>query len=227
MYPWYMPLPRFVNLNQVQRDELLSAATAEFAAHGYAEASLNQILKAAGLSKGTLYYYFADRDDLYAYVVLQAGMALRAGAAFDTFEPTTPVEFERGLIRLAQSAIAVMREKPTEMKALRSFQRDLRRLNKPVFAPLLELARQTFLDVIRRGRKLGVVRDDVSESLLVEMLESADEVLDRTLYAGARFPTGAALERHLALVLDTFRRILEPRQAPARREQRPARSKGK
>jgi AcrR family transcriptional regulator len=45
---------------------LLQAALAEFAARSYEEASLNTILKNAGISKGIFYHYFTDKAGLYA-----------------------------------------------------------------------------------------------------------------------------------------------------------------
>ena len=44
-----------------QQETILRAALAEFAAHGFADASLNRIIEAAGISKGSLYYYFDTR----------------------------------------------------------------------------------------------------------------------------------------------------------------------
>ncbi len=46
-------------------EQLLDAALAEFASKSYSEASLNAILKEAGISKGVFYHYFADKLALY------------------------------------------------------------------------------------------------------------------------------------------------------------------
>ncbi len=48
-----------------RREELLEAALEEFASKSYEEASLNNIIKNAGISKGTFYYHFRDKQDLY------------------------------------------------------------------------------------------------------------------------------------------------------------------
>lgn len=48
-----------------RREELLEAAMNEFAVKSYDEASLNNIIKNAGISKGTFYYHFRDKQDLY------------------------------------------------------------------------------------------------------------------------------------------------------------------
>lgn len=64
-----IPLPRFEKLEPERRDVILRAAAQELAAHGPRGASVNRILSASGLSKGALYYYFADRDDLLATTI--------------------------------------------------------------------------------------------------------------------------------------------------------------
>ncbi len=44
---------------------LFEAALAEFSQHSFSGASLNDIIKAGGLSKGSFYHRFADKMDLY------------------------------------------------------------------------------------------------------------------------------------------------------------------
>lgn len=47
------------------RDYILQHAFAEFAAHGYSGSSLNQICSGGNISKGLLYHYYANKDELY------------------------------------------------------------------------------------------------------------------------------------------------------------------
>lgn len=51
-----------------RREELIKAALIEFGDKGYENASLNNILKEAGISKGTFYYHFKNKEDLYIYL---------------------------------------------------------------------------------------------------------------------------------------------------------------
>ena len=64
-----MVRPRFAKLAPAQQHAILSAALDEFAAHGFHDASLNRVIDAAGISKGSMYYYFDGKDDLFAHVV--------------------------------------------------------------------------------------------------------------------------------------------------------------
>ena len=51
------------------REALLDAAAAVFAERGYAGASVDRILGAAGLSKGTFYWHFKSKDELFLALV--------------------------------------------------------------------------------------------------------------------------------------------------------------
>ena len=64
-----MPLARYKNLAAERKEAILRAAAHEFAEKGYERASLNRMIKEAGLSKGTFYYYFEDKTDLFVTVL--------------------------------------------------------------------------------------------------------------------------------------------------------------
>jgi AcrR family transcriptional regulator len=64
-----MVRPRFAKVPPEQQEAILAAALEEFAAHGFYGASLNRVIEAAGISKGSMYYYFDSKEDLYAHVV--------------------------------------------------------------------------------------------------------------------------------------------------------------
>lgn len=58
----------FVDLKEEKRDAILNAAFTEFAQNGYDLASTNTIVKAAGISKGALFHYFASKKDLFLFL---------------------------------------------------------------------------------------------------------------------------------------------------------------
>jgi TetR/AcrR family transcriptional regulator len=67
-----LPKQPFFNLNQEKRDEIKQIAMEEFIRLGYRGASTNRIVERAGISKGSLFYYFQDKDDLYTYLLQEA-----------------------------------------------------------------------------------------------------------------------------------------------------------
>ncbi|ERJ12067.1 TetR/AcrR family transcriptional regulator [Haloplasma contractile] len=52
-----------------KKEQLIRAAILEFGNKGYDHASLNSILKEAGISKGTFYYHFKSKEELYIDLV--------------------------------------------------------------------------------------------------------------------------------------------------------------
>ena len=52
-----------------RRDTILHAALDEFAASGYAAARLDDVAKRAGVAKGTIYLYFADKETLFRELI--------------------------------------------------------------------------------------------------------------------------------------------------------------
>lgn len=57
-------MPRVIKHPELRREELLDQAQALFLAHGYDRASLNDVIAAAGVSKGAFYHYFASKEAL-------------------------------------------------------------------------------------------------------------------------------------------------------------------
>ncbi len=58
----------FIGLKDQKRDVIINAALMEFAAKGYDLASTNEMVKAAGISKGALFHYFASKKDLFLFL---------------------------------------------------------------------------------------------------------------------------------------------------------------
>jgi AcrR family transcriptional regulator len=73
-----LPRATWDNLDAARRQRVLHAAMAEFGRHGYSGGSLNVIAREAGVAKGSLFQYFADKFDLFAYVAEQASLSIYA-----------------------------------------------------------------------------------------------------------------------------------------------------
>lgn len=55
--------------NQQTQRKIIDSALLEFSEKSYGEASLNAICVAGNISKGIIYHYFKDKDELYLYCV--------------------------------------------------------------------------------------------------------------------------------------------------------------
>src|SRR5215470_6022053 len=61
--------PRWRRLPEERPKQILDAALAVFAERGLSAARLEDIAKRAGVSKGTIYLYFANKEELFREVV--------------------------------------------------------------------------------------------------------------------------------------------------------------
>jgi AcrR family transcriptional regulator len=77
--------------SEATRQRLVTAARALFGARGYAEVGTEEIVRAAGVTRGALYHQFRDKADLFAAVAeeVEAEVAERiaAGVADATADP--------------------------------------------------------------------------------------------------------------------------------------------
>jgi AcrR family transcriptional regulator len=72
------------------RDRIVAAATRLFGTRGYSDVSMQDVARAAHVTKAALYYHFADKQDLYTTVSMQRiadiSMAMEAAVAEGTLE---------------------------------------------------------------------------------------------------------------------------------------------
>ncbi len=64
-----MPMKLFTELDSEKQERILDAALKEFAEYGYENGSTNRIVKNCGISKGSLFKYFENKEDLYFYLI--------------------------------------------------------------------------------------------------------------------------------------------------------------
>ncbi len=83
------------------REALFDAGLEEFAAKGYDQASINAILKVAGMSKGQFYYHFKNKEGLY-FALIDVLIAKKREFLAATM---TPDEFEQDIFTIFQTQI--------------------------------------------------------------------------------------------------------------------------
>jgi AcrR family transcriptional regulator len=206
-----MPRPRFERAAPEKREAVLDAAAEEFAAHGYEAASVNRILAAAGFSKGSFYYYFDDKADLAAAVLVRE--AERYLARWPELRaPKTRAGFWRAVQALVDDSEALARERPRAVDALSRLGAAaasdpdlLARLTGSALADVTARAR----DFWTLGRELGAVRDDLSVATLMAILQSVKLALTTVLLPADRAPTAEEYQRFVRIHFDLVRRFAE------------------
>lgn len=174
-----MPLPRFAALDPSRRAAILAAAAEEFARAGLEGASYNRIIARAGVSKGAMYYYFDNKEDLFLTIV--ADLAERSVAAIAGPGPFTDAAgFWREMRSLCARAMAFFFTDPHVAglgKRLVSATPD-----SPLGRAVADYTRRMeafTADLLRRGQAVGAVRTDLPLEFLAHLLTGLGEAIDR------------------------------------------------
>jgi AcrR family transcriptional regulator len=219
-----MPRQRFFNMPADARSRLLDLAIREFAKRGFDEASLNEILSRAGISKGAYYYYFDDKEDLFATAIESALDAMLRRLPIPAFETLMPTEFWPA-VEQCVGQWSAMYDLSKDLLKVTMHVNEARRRS-PRFAPVMVKAHTLWRTLVEAGQRLGCVRTDIPNDHLIRLIEANDLVLDTMFFQPGSSLSRAALQRHISLVFDTIKRLLvvaPPSSWPVGRKRRPRR----
>ena len=180
------------------RRALLDAAARAFAAHGYHDTNINSVSEAAGFAKGTVYNYFASKQELLNELLREA-CRLSAASAADTAESATTrmrlEAFVEGNVRWARSRNALALLFARELLAGDA---DTRALILDASAPCIE----EVAAILRAGIARGEIADDAPCDRLALMFIMLSNML-LLQGAGSDWPTMRTLPKLAAgLFLD-------------------------
>ena len=102
--------------DNAKRRQIVDGARQVFLARGFDAASMGDIAKAAGVSKGTLYVYFKDKDELFGAIV-HGECAMQAEGVFEFDHDDHDVEAV--LLRHGQAFVRNIGD-PSRMSSLRT-----------------------------------------------------------------------------------------------------------
>ena len=171
---------RFDNLEPNKQEAILQAAGEEFAQKGFEAASINRIIKKSGMSKGSVYYYFEDKADLFATTLERSTQRIMEETGWFSLEVLGPDEFWDALLELTHRMVDWARRNDWWIKLYRAFHRLQQETGaEATTRRLLEVGKGWWKSIIDRGQTLGVIRTDLPLDLLVEIVMGADQGGDR------------------------------------------------
>lgn len=148
---------------------ILAAAETLFASHGYDAVSMNEIARAAGVSKANVFHHFSTKRTLYLEV-------LRSACANDSADLLNELEQQTGPVvaRLQRFVTHHLASLLRNERSARLIQREVRQSSDECAK---ELAEQVFgenflrlLRLIKAGQSQGELRQDVEPALIAVLL---------------------------------------------------------
>ncbi|MCP5116381.1 MAG: TetR/AcrR family transcriptional regulator [bacterium] len=94
----YRTTPKIAKRKDARRRHLLATATRLFADHGYHAATVPMIVGDAGSSTGSFYFYFRNKEDIFAAVLEGIGERLAAALNEATGKLDDPLERMRAAV---------------------------------------------------------------------------------------------------------------------------------
>lgn len=164
-----------------RRSTILAAATQVFKDKGYHATSVNDIIDAAQIARGTFYLYFTSKRDVFAelsstFLALIRGSVRKISLAPDDGEPLAQM---RANFRRVMNTVLEHGDLATIMLRGDAGDAEARAQMAPFYDQVIDLIGQA----MRVGRSLGIARDCDDEVIAVAALAGLKEVLGRMLEA--------------------------------------------
>lgn len=165
-----------------RRGEILAAATRVFSEKGYHAASVNDIIDAAEIARGTFYLYFNGKREIFTELTTEFLAVIRGSVRRISLEPAAPhpIEQMRANFRRVMSAVIAHEDLATIMlRDAGELDAEARGLMDQFFAQIIALIERA----VSVGRALGLARDCDDRIIAVSALGALREVLNRMLAA--------------------------------------------
>ena len=193
---------RNTGLKPEKRHKLVQAAIEEFNEYGLENASYNRIIERSGLSKGSVYYYFDNKEALLAAVMEEIGTrvleAVPEHPLPETREEYWPAvwDYRQREFDFFSSNVALGR---VLILSLGNNEPETEEHVEEVCPPLVRLIRRQKALIIR-GQELGAVRSDLSVDVILELMRTVDRTLCEQFFGQTTGLTRSRRESGVRLV---------------------------
>ena len=181
------------------RQRLLAEATRLFAERGFESTSVQEIVAAAGVTKGAMYHYFSSKDDLLHEIYMRV-LRMQMERLFEIADgPGTVQE------RLHRAAADVVETTTANLDDSKIFFRSMHLLAPETRKSVRAERRryhERFRDLVAEGQRSGVFSDRVPAELVVDYFFGSVHHLG-TWYNANGPLTGAQVGKHFADLLLT------------------------
>ena len=164
---------------------ILQAAAKVFARRGFYQSTVADVARSAGVAGGTIYLYFANKDDILVKLFDQKMREVFAGFRRAVDGAEGGVAKLRQLVRYHLSAFAQDRN----MAII--YQAETRRNNRVVEVQVREMAKMyadLVAEIIEVGQQEGIFRKNLYVGLVKQVMVGAmDEVIFTWLNAGCQY----------------------------------------
>ncbi|SMF12010.1 TetR/AcrR family transcriptional regulator [Pseudobacteriovorax antillogorgiicola] len=203
-----MPTPRIENLDTERIAQIMTIALREFAEHDYQRSSFNRIIKNCGMSKGTMYYYFENKQDLFMTLLIAISKDFQALANRELPSMSSGAEFWTEVEVQLETLMAILSQKPTLGRFIQNLLTSESRHATSPASPWIDSIDEWLEDFILTGQLVGGVRRDLPIDLILQMAWGIWETCSHWLQSSS---DQNQAKESAAMMKDFFQRSLEQR----------------
>ncbi len=157
--------------------ELFRAALNAFSQQSFEAASLNDIIRNAGLNKGSFYYRFYDKMDLYLSLLYRLGMEkLELFRQYD--DENAACDFFESVKKKALLGLRFARMEPRYHAFSRRIRAEDAALRNTIWECFGGTTQDVLTDMIESGKASGRLRKDISTQLAADVFSTLLERID-------------------------------------------------
>jgi AcrR family transcriptional regulator len=152
----------------------MDAATAIFARSGFDRATVDEIVREAGFSKGAFYVHFESKEDLF-WAMLEERIARQQEVFLKAVDHTEPLAVN--VRKILSGVFGLVREDPLWGTLFMEFGAHATRNEKvrSRLASMYERWRGLIVDILTAGRDAGRIREDIDVQFIATVLMAAVE----------------------------------------------------
>lgn len=183
--------------------EIIEAGMAEFALRGFAATRMEDVARRAGISKGTIYLYFKDKESLLIAAVHEkvGSTLMEVGAFLDQF-PGSTADLLRMIIPLLHQRLVYSEMQPL-MRIMIGEGGNFPHLTTLYYHASVEQGRALLERIVARGRARGEIREGATADLPIVIMAPAimSSIWQMIFAKDAPIPPEAFLAAHVDLVI--------------------------
>jgi TetR/AcrR family transcriptional regulator len=178
---------KFFNLDSEKQDRIINAAIKEFAQKGYDNASTNEIVKEAGISKGLLFHYFKNKKQLF-FFLFDYCYSLVADEFYKKVDLT-----EKDFFKRIRQAVLIKMDLQTKYPDILTFIQEVFMQDSPEIKDEFDKKKQELnavnIGIIYDGIDLSKFRDDVDVQKILKVISwTFEKMSDEELHKAKMVP---------------------------------------
>jgi AcrR family transcriptional regulator len=192
--------------DSAKRRQIVQGAREMFLARGFDAASMSDIARAAGVSKGTLYVYFENKEQLFQAIVREE-CEVQAEAAFDLDHRNHDVEAVLSRLGSAYLGFICSAEKASALRTVIAIADRMPEIGRVFYetGPAIGIAR--LADYLKAQNEAGVLAVDDCQVAAAQFLDSCKStVFMPVLYNFDTTPRDDAIKYVVSIAVRTFLR---------------------